>query len=49
MTNPKEVTKDFIKKQVQIERDKWSSGMKNSYYAWEDFLTEYEIKILGEK
>lgn len=39
----------FILKNVQREKDKWESGMKNDYFAWNDAYYEIIDKINGYK
>jgi len=41
----RESTIAFIKKQIAKEYEKYKDGRKNSYFRWEDFLTEFYDKI----
>ena len=36
MKTPREMILEYAEKQFQKEKDKWNSGMKNNYFAWED-------------
>lgn len=44
MKTPEEKTKNFIEKQYLLEKDKRDSGMKNNYYAWKDYMSDFEYQ-----
>ena len=33
---------DFIHKMLQVEKDKWNSGLKNNYYSMYDLVEDIE-------
>ena len=33
---------NWAKKQLENEKDKWESGMPNSYFEWEDLYDDLE-------
>ena len=42
---PKEKLIEWLKKKVENEKDKWTSGLKNDYFAWCDLRDKVEDLI----
>lgn len=38
--SPRQQVNKFIIKHLTNEKDKWNSGMKNDYYAWQDLADD---------
>lgn len=42
MKTPKDKLIEFLERNVEKEKDKWNSGMKNEYFAWCDLRDDIE-------
>lgn len=42
MKTPKDKLIEFLERQVEKEKDKWNSGIKNDYFAWCDLRDDIE-------
>lgn len=42
MKTPKDKLIEWLEKQVEKEKDKWDSGMKNNYFQWCDLRDKVE-------
>lgn len=40
MKTPKEQVIEYVEKKYQKEKEKWSDGLRNQYFEWEDIKNQ---------